>query len=143
MLRSNGHYAERVNRVLDYIGEHLEGDLSLERLSQVACFSRFHFHRVFQAMTGETLNGHVRRVRLERAAVLMKASPGKRITDIAIEAGFAGTAEFSRAFRDHFGVAPSRWDRCMPLEKSKICKAPETLPFYSVEELETWQAGER
>jgi AraC-like DNA-binding protein/DNA gyrase inhibitor GyrI len=137
-LRENDH-RHRVNRVLDYIGEHLDGELSLSRLSEVGCFSPFHFHRIFQAVTGETLNSHVRRVRLERAALLMRASPRKRITDVAIEAGFAGTAEFSRAFRNHFNRAPSSWDRRSPLEKSKICKAPETRSFYSVEELESWK----
>lgn len=139
-MRANNHYHDRVNRVLDYIGEHLDGELSLTRLSQVGCFSPFHFHRIFQAVTGETLNSHVRRVRLERAAALMKASPRKRITDVAIEAGFAGTAEFSRAFRNQFNRAPSSWDRRSPLEKSKICKAPEMLSFYPLEELESWQA---
>ena len=75
-MRRNQHYLERVNRVLDYIAEHLDGELSLTRLSGIACFSPFHFHRIFQCVTGETLNSHVRRVRLERAASIMKASPG-------------------------------------------------------------------
>lgn len=139
-MRHNNHYHDRVNRVIDYIGEHLNDELSLSRLSEVGCFSPFHFHRIFQTVTGETLNTHVRRVRLERAAVLMKASPRKRITDVAMEAGFAGTAEFSRAFKNHFDRAPSSWDRRSPLEKSKICKAPEGHPYYSVEELESWKA---
>src|SRR5215471_13664915 len=124
MARRNDHYYERVNRVLDYIGEHLDDNLSLARLSAISCFSPFHFHRIFQAVTGETLNSHVRRVRLERAAALMKASLRKRITDVALESGFGGTAEFSRAFRNHFGHAASSWDRRSPLEKSKICKDP-------------------
>jgi AraC family transcriptional regulator len=140
IVRTKDHYNDRVNRVLDYIGEHLDGELSLSRLSQVGCFSPFHFHRIFQAVTGETLNSHVRRVRLERAALLMKTSPGKRITDVAIETGFAGTAEFSRAFRSHFDRTPSSWDRRSPLEKSKICKAPEMLSFYPLKELESWKA---
>ena len=140
MGRRNDHYHERVNRVLDYIGEHLDGELSLARLSEIGCFSPFHFHRIFQAVTGETLNGHVRRVRLERAALLMKTSPRKRITDVALETGFAGTAEFSRAFKNHFDRTASSWDRRSPLEKSKICKAPEMLSFYSLEELESWKA---
>ena len=132
MVRRNDHYYERVNRVLDYIGGHLDGELSLARLAEVGCFSPFHFHRIFQAVTGETLNSHVRRVRLERAALLMKTSPGKRITDAAMEAGFAGTAEFSRAFKSHFGRTASSWDRRSPLEKSKICKAPEMLTYYAL-----------
>jgi AraC family transcriptional regulator len=140
MSRRNHHYQERVNRVLDYIGRHLEEDLSLTRLSAISCFSPFHFHRIFQAVTGETLNSYVRRARLERAVAIMKASPRKRATDIALEAGFAGTAEFSRVFRNHFDRTASSWDRHSPLEKSKICKAPGVLTFYPMEELESWKA---
>lgn len=132
-------YSERVNRVIDYISGHLDEELTLARLSQVGCFSPFHFHRIFQDVTGATLNSHVRRVRLERAASLMKASHAKRITDVALEVGFAGTAEFSRAFKQHFGLAPSAWDRRSGLEKSKISQAPESHPAYTREELERWQ----
>ena len=140
-MRRNHHYHDRVNRVLDYIAGHLDGELSLARLSAIACFSPFHFHRIFQGMTGETLNSHVRRVRLERAASLMKASPRRRITDIALETGFAGTSEFSRAFKNHFHRTASSWDRHSPLENSKICKAPEMLSFHTVEELHRWKAA--
>jgi AraC-like DNA-binding protein/DNA gyrase inhibitor GyrI len=140
-MRRNQHYLERVNRVLDYIAEHLDGELSLTRLSGIACFSPFHFHRIFQGVTGETLNSHVRRVRLERAASIMKASPRKRITDVALETGFAGTAEFSRAFKSHFDRTASSWDRRSPLEESKICKAPEMLSYHTVEELQRWKAA--
>jgi AraC family transcriptional regulator len=140
-IRRNQHYQDRVNRVLDYIGEHLDGELSLTRLSRIGCFSRFHFHRIFQGVTGETLNSHVRRVRLERAAILMRTSPEKRITDVALETGFGGTAEFSRAFKSHFNRTASSWDRRRPLENSKICKEPESIPFHTLEELERWKAA--
>src|SRR5450631_4472806 len=139
-MRPNQHYHDRVNRVLDYIAEHLDGELSLTRLSGIGCFSPFHFHRIFQGVTGETLNSHVRRVRLERAAALMKASPQRRVTDIALEVGFAGSAEFSRAFKNHFGCTASSWDRDSPIEKSKIGKAPESIPFHTVEELRRWKS---
>lgn len=131
------YYEERVNRALDYITENLDGDLSLKKLARVSSFSAFHFHRIFQAITGETLNAHVRRVRLERAAQLMKAMPRRRVTDIALEVGFAGLAEFSRAFKGHFGINASEWDRRAPLEKSKIGKAPDGLMLYPLEELES------
>src|SRR5207253_11356995 len=101
-MRSNHHYSDRANGVLDYIAVNLDVKLSLTRLSALAYISPFHFPRIFQGVTGETLNSHVRRVRLERAAVLMKASPRMRITDVSLETGFAGTAEFSRAFKNHF-----------------------------------------
>jgi AraC family transcriptional regulator len=70
----------------------------------------------------------------------MRTSPRKRITEVALETGFAGTAEFSRAFKNHFDRTASSWDRRSPLEKSKICKDPEAHSFYSVEELESWKA---
>jgi AraC family transcriptional regulator len=140
-MRRTQHYQDRVNQVIDYISEHLDGDLSLARLSGVACFSPFHFHRIFQGITGETLNSHVRRVRLERAALWMRTSPKERITDIALRLGFSGTAEFSRAFKNHFAKTPSSWDRRSPLEKSKICQAPEMLSFHTEEELKRWKAA--
>ncbi|MBL8232939.1 MAG: helix-turn-helix domain-containing protein [Bryobacterales bacterium] len=87
------------------------------------------------------MNDHVRRVRLERAALLLRSSPRKRITDAAIETGFAGTAEFSRAFRNHFGRTASSWDRRSPLEKSKICKEAGAIPFHTDEELRRWYAA--
>lgn len=136
MMMNKNYYEERVNRVLDYISQHLDGDLSLGKLAKVSCFSPFHFHRIFQSVTGETLNNFVRRARLEKAAQLMKASPARRITDIALDVGFPGLAEFSRGFKAHFGINASSWNRREPLEKSKICKAPGELMFYSLEELE-------
>ncbi len=140
-IRHNPHYQDRVNQVLDYISQHLDGELSLARLSRVGCFSPFHFHRIFQGVTGETLNTHVRRVRLERAAMLLRTSPKMRITDVALETGFGGTAEFSRAFKSHFNRTASSWDRRSPLENSKICKEPEAIPFHTVEELDRWKAA--
>ena len=135
-MGNKNHYEERVNRALDYVTRHLDGDLSLNKLARVSHFSPFHFHRIFQGVTGETLNSFVRRSRLERAAQLMKAAPASRITDIALEVGFPGLSEFSRAFKSHFGINASSWDRRGPLEKSKICKAPGEMMFYPLDELE-------
>lgn len=140
-MRDRNHHFERVDRVIDYIGSHPDARLSLARLARLACFSPYHFHRIFQAITGETLNGHVRRVRLERAALLLRSSPRKRITDVALQVGFAGVAEFSRAFKNHFGLNATAWDRLAPLENSKIGKAPGTLPNYTREELQQWKTA--
>ena len=136
----NPHYRDRVNRVLDHIGGNLTGDLSLGRLADIGCFSTFHFHRIFQGVTGETLNQHVRRVRLERAALLLRASPQKRVTDAALETGFAGTSEFSRAFKSHFGHTASSWDRKSPLDVSRISTVPAFMKYLSEEELRSWKA---
>ena len=62
-------YTARINRVLDYIEANIDTALSLETLAGVAHFSPFHFHRIFKAMTGETLNRFIQRIRVEKAAM--------------------------------------------------------------------------
>ena len=47
-------YLSRLNRTIDYIHSHSHEDLNLGRLAEVACFSKFHFHRIFKAIIGET-----------------------------------------------------------------------------------------
>ncbi len=63
------NYPQRINRVIDFIGKHLDEDeLNLGQLSGVACFSKYHFHRLFKAYTGLSLQQYIRWLRLKRAA---------------------------------------------------------------------------
>ncbi len=57
-------YLQRINAVIGYVRENLDGDLSVNRLARIAGFSPFHFHRLFKSITGETLNEIVTRLRL-------------------------------------------------------------------------------
>ncbi|WP_321477517.1 AraC family transcriptional regulator [uncultured Paludibaculum sp.] len=98
-------YEERIARVRRYIEENLDEELSLDRLAGVACFSPFHFHRIFRGMTGEPVKEYVRRLRLERAAERLRQGH-HRIVDIALEAGYESHEGFTRAFHAHFGEAP-------------------------------------
>jgi AraC family transcriptional regulator len=101
-------YRERIVRTLIYIEKHLDEDLDLDRLASVAAFSRFHFHRVFRGLTGETVKEHVRRLRLERAARDLKRL-NEPVTEIAFHAGFETHESFTRAFGDMFGIPPSAY----------------------------------
>ncbi len=103
------HHARRIEAVLDHIQQHLSDDLSLEALAEHAAISPFHFHRLFQAWTGETLNRCVRRLRLESAAGRLRHCPAEKITVISLNCGFASPEAFARAFREHFGMTPSQW----------------------------------
>ena len=104
-------YIARINRVVDHIDAHLAEPLDLHKLAAVAHFSPWHFHRIFQALTGETLAERVRRRRLEVAAGRLLASPPAPALNIALDVGFASPEVFTRAFRAHFGVTPSAWRR--------------------------------
>ncbi len=103
-------YVERVNSAIDYVVTHFGEPLRLEDVSRVARFSPFHFHRVFQALMGTTLADFVKRLRLERALNRMAHRHGRSLTKIALECGFSSASDFSRSFRERYGVAPSAFN---------------------------------
>jgi AraC family transcriptional regulator len=99
-------YRQRLMHVQLFIQNHLDEELPLEKLARIAHFSPFHFHRIFKALVGEGVREHVKRLRLERAALLLK-STDHTVLQIALEAGYQAHEAFSRAFRDLFGISPS------------------------------------
>jgi len=114
---SRAEYTARVNRVIDHIERNLAEPLSLAALADVAGMSRFHFHRIFGALVGETLHGFVQRLRIERAATMLLVNPQTSITAIAIDCGFSSSATFARAFKEAFGTSATEWR----LEQRKTC----------------------
>ncbi len=108
--RRDGYWA-RINRAVDYIEAHLADDLRLDDIASAAHFSPFHFHRIFSALMGETVSQFVQRVRLERAATLLRSHPRRPVIRIAMECGYSNPAAFSRAFRGAFGTSPTAWRR--------------------------------
>lgn len=78
---------------------------TLDDLAQISGWSRFHFHRHFKSITGETPKQYELRLRVERAAVSLQAST-KQIIDIALETGFASHEVFTRAFQRQFKISP-------------------------------------
>jgi len=104
-------YVARINRVFDHIDAHLAEPLDLAGLAAVAHFSPWYFHRLFHALTGETVADRVRRRRLEVAAGRLLAQPPAAASAVALDVGFASAEVFSRAFRARFGVTPTQWRR--------------------------------
>jgi AraC family transcriptional regulator len=135
--QANSEYAQRINRVIDYLRGNLDRQVKLEELARVACFSEFHFHRIFGAVSGETLNSFTNRLRLEKAARLLRYSD-QSLTDIALDCGFSSSATFSRAFRSGYDISPSQFRKSGEIKNSKICKelfsAEEYLLPMSAEE---------
>jgi AraC family transcriptional regulator len=100
-------YMLRINRVIDYINNHYGEDLSLIKLAEIACLSKFHFHRLFHKHFGETVHDCIRRVRLEHATHLLVADVHASIAEIAEACGFSSSQNFSRAFKERFGFSPT------------------------------------
>lgn len=99
-------YEDRLQRVLSHIYENLDGELSLDTLADIACMSRYHWHRVFKAMTGETLADAVRRLRLHKAANAL-VQEETSVSAIAERVGYPNLASFSRAFSNAHGMSPN------------------------------------
>jgi AraC family transcriptional regulator len=99
-------HEERIKDAVRYIVENLDTRIDLRDLADHVCLSRFHFHRIFQALMGETVGEVARRLRLERAAIHLRTSTTP-ITELAFEAGYATHEAFIRAFRTAFGYTPS------------------------------------
>jgi AraC family transcriptional regulator len=103
-------YRKQIMQVLLYIQRHLQEDLSVEHLAETAGFSAFHFHRLFKALTGESLMAHVRRLRMEKAAWRLATSQAT-VIEIALESGYQTAEAFSRRFSRAFGVPPTEFRR--------------------------------
>ncbi len=115
-------YISRINSAIDYIEQNLNEELSLSKIAEEANFSRFHFHRLFGTLVGETLNQFIGRVRLEKAASQLHNNPQKTVTEIAYDCGFSSSAGFARAFKTMFGMSASQWRTTGFRKNSKICK---------------------
>ncbi|MGE0420934.1 MAG: GyrI-like domain-containing protein [Reyranellaceae bacterium] len=102
------NYAKRLARVTAYIYEHLDEEIDLAVLAEVACLSPWHWHRIYHALHGETVAATVRRVRLQRAAADL-ANTTLGIEEIARRAGYEAVPSFSRAFRAAYGLPPARY----------------------------------
>jgi AraC family transcriptional regulator len=101
------NYHARMQRVLDHVDRHLDGDLDLETVSRVAAFSKFHFHRQFMATFGLSVHRYVQLARLRRASHQLASKDAQSVTEIAMDAGYDAPDAFARAFRRRLGQSPS------------------------------------
>ncbi|MCP4164177.1 MAG: AraC family transcriptional regulator [Deltaproteobacteria bacterium] len=102
-------YSEKISRVCEYIEEHLDEDLTVEILSEVADFSKYHFHRQFSGYIGISVFKFIQQLRLKRASYQLVYDADIKIIDIAMDANFEYPESFSRAFRKMFGQTPSEF----------------------------------
>lgn len=114
-----GPWVERMLRVVDHIQANLEDDIDPEELARIASFSLHHFHRVFRGMTGESVMGFVRRLRLERGAQRLKFSD-ESVLQVALKSGYTSHEAFTRAFKSRFGTSPSEYRDRERLEASDL-----------------------
>lgn len=126
-LKCQAEYVQRIHKVQDYIDHHIGQPITVDELSEVAGFSKFHFSRIFQAMMRETLAHYVNRIRMEQASFLLAHRKDMNMTDITYELGFSDSTVFSRTYKNYYGISPKRYRE----EYSKNCKDSILLSKYN------------
>ena len=137
----------RINRVIDYVQQHLEQDLSLNTLASVAAFSPFHFHRIFSTITGETVHEFVMRKRIEKIANALLRDKTTPIQDLCLTYGFDNAVSFARAFKKYYGVSATALRNMAKGPFNKLIKAksksgPEAISIEAyidkIDEVREW-----
>ncbi|MEI7726792.1 MAG: GyrI-like domain-containing protein [Bacteroidota bacterium] len=129
----------RIRKVLFYIQENLTDDLPLEKLSSIACFSPFHFQKIFSLYVGESPKEYIIRLRFERIAHYLKLYPDLSIDDASFQSGFSSSSTFIRAFKKYYGTTPEGFRKLSFDEISKIGTLnPHKGKLADVEPSEFW-----
>lgn len=113
------NYRKRLIKVINYIHDHLEGDLSVNVLADIAIMSPYHFHRVYRVLVQETVNATIRRLRLQRAAVELIRS-NLSISHIAKQVAYSSPEAFSRAFTLQFSETPKAYRNNRQFEHASL-----------------------
>jgi len=116
----NQDYIKRVNRILTFIDQNIDSELSLGKVAAIGHYSPFHLHRIFKEVTSETLNSYITRKRIEKTAAMLMHRKELSIADIYLQNGFSSNSSFTRAFKKFYSVSPTEYRALSPTQFSKI-----------------------
>lgn len=97
----------RINSVILFIEHNLFSDLTIDELAKIACYSKFHFNRIFKSIMKESVYHYINRLRIERSNHYLWASDYS-IKEIAIKCGFNTSSNFSYNYKKHFGISAKK-----------------------------------
>lgn len=101
-------YLQALEKAILFIEAHLTEPVKVEEIAGAAGYSYYHFHRVFEAVVGETVGSYLRARRLSCAAHELIFSD-KRIIDIACDYRFESQEAFNRAFKKMYQTTPGAY----------------------------------
>ena len=107
------YYIERLIGAVDYLRKNSHKKITLGNVSEESGLSRFHFHRIFEAFTDESVYETFERVKIENAALLMHSRPSVSAAEIAQLAGYSNYSTFKNSFIYRFSQSPSLWRKEM------------------------------
>lgn len=97
-----------VSRVRQLVGSGLDGDLSVKTLADQVYLHPVYLSKIYKAETGEALGDYIIRMRMERAAHLLRHS-SKKIYEITSELGYQNPQYFSKMFKKQYGMTPNEF----------------------------------
>lgn len=116
-------YEDKIRQALEYISKNISEDLLWKDISRECGISEYHFHRIFTALMNESPGSYIKRKRLERAVGYLAYGQGENsIVEIAHQVGYSSQANFSKAFKEYFGVTPGDILKEEGAKNSKIGK---------------------
>jgi AraC family transcriptional regulator len=124
---TQNEYHKSLSRVLDYMHTHLNENPGLDKLSDIANLSPYHFHRMFKAVIGVNTGAYQLRLRMEYIAGQLQSEKDS-LEQLAEKTGYNGTSALSKAFRKYYGMAPSVY-RSLPVIATKYKSVNENFPF--------------
>ena len=101
-------YLERFLSICEYIDTHCTEDITLDEISKIAGFSKYHFTRLFKQFTNNTFYKYLNQKRIELALTLL-ADPNISVTETAMQSGFANPSTFIRVFKAEKGCTPTEF----------------------------------
>lgn len=113
-------YIKRINSILIFIDQNLDQELPLQRIAEIGNYSPFHLHRIFKAITNETLNEYITRKRIEKAASVLLHQREIPISELSLQYGFGSNSSFTRTFKKFYTISPKEFRIANPHKFSKI-----------------------
>lgn len=124
-------YESRVIKALEYLDNNLEKEILVEDLARASNFSSFHFHRIYKSLIGETPYETILRLRLEKAVFFIKNEVELKLKDISALCGFSSYENFSRQFKNRFGISANDFKLNEDLQNSRIYHEFNPNDFYT------------
>lgn len=123
---------ERIQITLDYIDEHLGEEFKIKNLADMAALSPFYFQRLFSRLVKKSVMEYIKLRRMAKATEeLLIGSP--RILDVALALGFSSHAQFTRVFKETFGMTPEQY-RKNPVALNRMTKPQLSLQYTLIDE---------
>lgn len=126
------HSWEAIQLAVDYIEEHLKEEIDTVVLADTVGLSPFYFQRLFSRLVNKPVQEYKKLRRLARAAQDLKQTK-QRILDIAMEYGFSGHSNFTRAFKDTYGITPEEYRKTLP-PLNRFIKPEIAMQYVMVDE---------